>query len=335
MTGYRIFPIMTDSTYSKALIKFSIQACRPSPSALGFLRRVPFIDSQQCRSIRTIRKRVLPVSRFDVSLKPLKASPAAAIARREAADTLPLRTGALAIKKGMSALYDATTGKRIPVTVLQMDRVQVVGHKTRSKNGYFAVCVGQGWRNPKNVHNAQLGQFASTTFTTDAGPTVGISPKKDIKEFRVRNHSGLLPVGSLITPAWFREGQFVDTRSNSKGHGFTGVMKRWGFGGQPASHGVSKTHRSLGSAGGSQGSGSRILPGKKMAGKMGNERHTVQNLRVVKIDDSNGLVVVNGCVSGPKGALVQIQDALKKPWPEVALIPPIAQETLQPLRDTV
>ena len=90
-------------------------------------------------------------------------------------------------------------------------------------------------------------------------------------------------------------------------------MKRWGFKGQPASHGVSLTHRSLGSAGGSQGSGSRVLPGKKMAGRKGNERHTIQNLKVLKVDEPNGLVVVNGHVSGPKGALVQIQDALKKP----------------------
>ncbi|KAL9082741.1 MAG: hypothetical protein Q9159_006201 [Coniocarpon cinnabarinum] len=296
---------------------------------------LPSVHPLQCRGIRTIRKSVPPVSRFNAALEPLRASPAAARARRTASDTLPLRTGALATKKGMSALYDMVTGKRTPVTVLQMDRVQVVGHKTREKNGYFAVCVGQGWRNAKNVHNAQLGQYAKAVYENESGTTMGLSPKRDVREFHVRDKTGLLPIGSMIGPTWFTEGQYVDTRSNSKGHGFTGVMKRWNMGGQPASHGVSLVHRSLGSAGGSQGSGSRVIPGKKMAGRMGNERHTVQNLKILQIDEDSGLIIVNGCVSGPKGALVQVQDALKKPWPDVAPIPPSAQEAAEPLRQTV
>lgn len=92
-------------------------------------------------------------------------------------------------------------------------------------------------------------------------------------------------------------------------------MKRHGFGGQPASHGNSLTHRAMGSAGGSQGSGSRVLPGKRMAGNMGNESVTVKNLRVLQVDEANGLILVNGCVPGPKNQILKVQDALGKPWP--------------------
>ena len=113
-------------------------------------------------------------------------------------------------------------------------------------------------------------------------------------EFKVRDESGLLGIGEMITPGWFREGQFVDARANCRGMGFAGGMKRWGFHGQPASHGVSLTHRSLGSAGQSQGGGSRVYPGKKMAGRMGGQRVTVQNVKVLKVDEPNGLVILNG-----------------------------------------
>ena len=155
-------------------------------------------------------------------------------------------------------------------------------------------------------------------------------------EFKVRDESGLLGIGEMITPGWFREGQFVDARANCRGMGFAGGMKRWGFHGQPASHGVSLAHRSMGSAGQSQGGGSRVYPGKKMAGRMGGQRVTVQNVKVLKIDEPNGLVILNGqyretspgrlgveltimagCIAGPQGCLVQLQDALKKPWPEI------------------
>ena len=215
-----------DSTYPRALIRASIQSCRPSP-LLSRTPRFPRVPAphqhSQCRTIRTIRKRVAPLASHGNGLPILGASPAAAQLRREASDTLPLRTGVLAIKKGMSAIYDSETGKRTPCTVLQMDRVQVIGHKTRKANGYCAVCIGHGWRDPDNIHNAQLGQWAATLYTSEMGATLGISPKRDIREFRVRDEKGLLAVGSWINPTWFREGQFVDTRSNSKGHGFTGV----------------------------------------------------------------------------------------------------------------
>jgi large subunit ribosomal protein L3 len=246
----------------------------------------------------------------------LGSSPAAALARKDY--TLPLRTGALAIKKGMTALYDPETGKRTPCTVLQLDRVQVISHKTRDKHGYFAVQMGSGWRHPSNVNRGTLGHFAAQE----------VSPKRFVAEFRVKNEDGLLKVGASIGPEWFLEGQFVDTRSNCRGMGWAGGMKRWGFKGQPASHGNSKTHRAMGSSGASQGGGSRVLPGKKMAGRMGGQQVTVQNVKVLKIDTETGIVVVNGCVAGPKGCIVKIQDAIKKPWPVIPGVEEVTEETM-------
>ncbi|KAI9664775.1 MAG: 54S ribosomal protein L9, mitochondrial [Bathelium mastoideum] len=261
------------------------------------------------------------------SLPALSSTKTGAYQRKLAANTLPLRTGALATKAGMTALYDATSGARTPCTVLQLDRNQVLAHKTRRRHGYFAVQVGAGWRQPRNLGRPMAGHFEAA----------GTSAKRHVAEFRVRDGEGLrgVEVGREIGAGWFVEGQFVDTRSNSRGMGFAGGMKRYGFSGQPASHGVSLTHRSIGSAGGSQGSGSRVHPGKKMPGRMGGEQVTIQNLKVLKVDPENGLVVVNGCVSGPKGCLVKIQDAIKKPWPEVMPEPPSPALAAEPLRATV
>ena len=231
-------------------------------------------------------------------LPPLTMGPAAALARKEA--TTPPRTGVLAVKKGMSAVFKGK--RRIPCTILQMDRVQIVASRTRQANGYWAVQVGMGSRKPDNVTNAQLGYYEAK----------GIAPKQHLAEFRVKNEEALLPVGTELSPDWFAKGQYVDVRANTRGMGFAGVMKRWGFGGQPASHGVSKTHRSLGSAGGSQGSGGRVHPGKKMAGRMGGQQATVQNLKVLRVDTELGIVVVHGAVPGPKGCVVKVQDAIKK-----------------------
>jgi len=223
-------------------------------------------------------------SRFNRSqdLPLLESTTAAALKRKEY--TTPFRTGALGIKKGMSAIYDPETGRRHACTVVQMDRVQVVAHKTRQRNGYFAVQVGCGWKHPSNVTRPLLGHFAEH----------GVSPKRHLVEFKVRNETGLLGIGETIGAAWFQEGQFVDARANCRGMGFAGGMKRHGFSGQPASHGVSLTHRAMGSAGQSQGGGSRVYPGKKMAGRMGGQQVTVQNVKVLKVDDENGLVVLNG-----------------------------------------
>ncbi|KAK5660766.1 hypothetical protein OQA88_12132 [Cercophora sp. LCS_1] len=255
--------------------------------------------------------------------------PAAALKRRER--TTPLRSGVLAIKKGMTA-FMGKSGSRIPCTVLQLDRVQTIANKTRAKNGYFAVQVGQGERHPDNVGAPQLGYFEAK----------GVAPKRELAEFKVKDASGLLPVGVQLMPDWFHVGQWVDVRSNTRGMGFAGGMKRHGFSGQEASHGNSKNHRTIGSAGPSQGGGSRVYPGKKMPGRMGGQRVTVQNLPVLMVDNDLGIVVVKGCVGGPKGCSVKIQDAVKKPPPAAEFIEatrktleerfPEAEETLEAAR---
>ncbi|PGH07953.1 50S ribosomal protein L3 [Polytolypa hystricis UAMH7299] len=241
------------------------------------------------------------------------------VAHERKANTLPLRTGALAIKKGMTAVFDPATSKRIACTILQLDRVQVVSHKTRKRHGYFAVQVGAGWKHQRNVTKPMLGHFEKNS----------VAPKRFLSEFRVKDENGLLEVGTVISADWFQEGQYVDTRSNSRGMGFTGVMKRHGFHGQDRTHGVSLAHRSMGSSGPSQGGGSRVHPGKKMAGNMGNEQVTIQNLKVLRVDAEKGLVVVTGAVGGPKGCIVKIQDALKKPWPKVPSKPQEVVESVE------
>ncbi|KAI9811444.1 MAG: 54S ribosomal protein L9, mitochondrial [Pycnora praestabilis] len=252
----------------------------------------------------------------------LTSSTAAALTRK--ALTLPLRTGALAIKKGMTALYDPTTGKRTPCTVLQLDRVQVISHKTRQRHGYYAVQVGAGWKHPSNVTRPLLGHYAAQ----------GTSPKRWVSEFRVRDEGGLLGVGEMISAGWFREGQFVDVRAKCRGMGFAGGMKRHGFSGQPASHGTSLTHRAMGSAGQSQGGGSRVLPGKKMPGRMGGQQVTTQNVKVLKVDEEKGIIVLNGSISGPDKCIVKLQDAIKKPWPDMpGTNPPSAGLVLEAMRE--
>ena len=238
----------------------------------------------------------------------------------------------------MSAVYDTETGRRQAVTIVQMDRVQVVAHKTRDKDGYYAVQVGSGWKHPSNVTRPLLGHYAVN----------GVSPKRHLVEFKVRDEQGLLNIGEMVGAGWFHEGQFVDARADSRGMGFAGGMKRWGFKGQGASHGVSLTHRAMGSAGQSQGGGSRVLPGKKMAGRMGGHQVTTQNVKVVKVDDEKGIVVLNGnsfntprpwfklliislgCIPGPDGCSVKLSDALKKPWPEIPKMRLGSQELVEP-----
>lgn len=250
-------------------------------AAQSILARVP-VRSLGIKSLNEAKP-----SRFNVGpgLPVLESTSTAALRRK--ANSLPLRSGVIATKKGMTAIYDPETGKRTPCTVLQLDRVEVVSHKTRQKHGYFAVQVGSGWKHPSNMTKSLLGHFSAN----------GLSPKRHVFEFRVKDESGLLPVGESIQANWFQEGQYVDARSNTKGKGFAGVMKRHGFHGQDRSHGVSLTHRSLGSSGPGQGGGSRVYPGKKMAGNMGNTQNTVQNLKILKVDPETGVVVVSGRTS--------------------------------------
>ncbi|AAS51791.2 ADL129Wp [Eremothecium gossypii ATCC 10895] len=225
-------------------------------------------------------------------------SPEKALERR----WLPLRCGVLTRKVGMMPYFDVATGARMAATVLEMNNVEVVLQKTVAANGYWACQVGYGNKHPSKVTRQLLGHFASKE----------VNPKEKVTEFRVKNEEGLLPVGTLLKPSFFSPGQYVDLRSVSKGKGFQGVMKRYNFKGQKASHGNSLSHRKGGSYGQNQTPG-RILPGKKMPGHMGVQRVTIQNVQVLEVQDSKGVIIVKGSVAGPKGAFVKVQDAIKKP----------------------
>ncbi|KAF3936436.1 hypothetical protein ABW19_dt0204653 [Dactylella cylindrospora] len=233
----------------------------------------------------------------------LESSPLAALMRRRD----PFRTGVIAIKKGMTALFD-DKGTRIPCTILQIDRCQVMYNKTRRDHGYWAVQVGAGERHPGNVTKPMLGHFAGCQT----------SPKQVVREFRIRDERGLMKPGTVLKANWFRKGQLVDLRANCKGKGFAGGMKRHGFAGQPASHGNSLMHRAMGSAGQSQGGGSRVLPGKRMAGRMGGQQVTIQLVKVLDINLELNTVVVKGCVPGPRNCFVEIQDARYSHPPNVS-----------------
>lgn len=215
---------------------------------------------------------------------------------------LPARCGAVAVKKGMMPYFDESTGNRVAATVLELNNVEVILHRTVKDNGYFACQVGYGNKSANKVSRQLLGHFASKL----------VNPKEKVVEFRVKNESGLLPLGTLIKPSFFQPGQFVDLRSISKGKGFAGVMKRHNFKGLKASHGVSVSHRKGGSYGQNQTPG-RVLPGKKMPGHLGVEQVTIQNSQVLKVDDENGVVIVRGPVAGASGSFVKVQDAIKKP----------------------
>ncbi len=223
------------------------------------------------------------------------------------------RSGVLARKVGMTRVFGAD-GRHIPVTVLSLDGCQVVGVRTEEArtvttkkggevtrtDGYKAVILGTGEKKAKRTAKALRGQFAKA----------GVAPKLKLKEFRV---SGDLPeVGSTVLADHFVEGQKVDVTAMTIGKGFAGPMKRWNFGGLRATHSVSLSHRSHGSTGMRQDPG-RVFKNKKMAGHMGDERVTTQNLTVVRIDVERGLILVKGAVPGHDDAFVEIRDAVKKP----------------------
>jgi len=219
-----------------------------------------------------------------------------------------MRTGLIARKEGMTRIFD-TQGKHVPVTVLKIDNCQVIAHRTEEKDGYTAVQLGAGDAKIKRTSKANKGHFA----------TAKVAPKKKVAEFRVPSEN-LPPVGAALSAKHFIAGQYVDVVGTSIGKGFAGAMKRHNFGGLRASHGVSISHRSHGSTGQCQEPG-RVFKGKKMAGHMGNERVTTQNLEVVAIDEEDNLILVKGAVPGAKSGWVLISDAIKKPMPEDAPLP--------------
>lgn len=213
-----------------------------------------------------------------------------------------MRSGVIAQKLGMTRIY-TESGEQVPVTVLKLDGCQVVAHRTQEKNGYTALQLGAGLAKVKNTTQPMRGHFAKAS----------VEPKRKVVEFRV-DADKMIDVGAEITADHFVVGQFVDVTGTSIGKGFAGVMKRWNFGGLRATHGVSVSHRSHGSTGNRQDPG-RTFPGKKMAGHLGNERVTTQNLKVVRTDVERGLIMVEGSVPGSKGGWILVRDAVKRAAP--------------------
>jgi large subunit ribosomal protein L3 len=282
----------------------------------GFLSRIwnqTIVSRQQPLEFRRFSAKLTATSVLETY--PSKApvlydSPEAAHRRR----LIRRRPGLIAIKRGMVPFYKED-GSQIACTVLEIDRVQVTDVKTKEKHGYYAIQLGIGNRSYKNVTRQMLGHFARAQ----------VAPKSHVWEFQVRDAHGLLPLGTELKADHFVPGQYVDMKSLTKGKGTQGVMKRWGFKGLGASHGVSKAHRSAGSTGQNQDPG-RTFPGKKMAGRMGFDFNTIQNALVVKVDAEKGIVLVKGPVSGANGRYVKISDAIKKPFPSIPW-PPKAVET--------
>jgi len=219
-----------------------------------------------------------------------------------------LRSGVIAKKVGMTRLF-MEDGRQVPVTVLQLDKLQVVAQRTPDAHGYAAVQLGAGTAKAKRTSQAMRGHFA----------VAKVEPKRRVAEFRVAPEN-LIGVGEEITADHYFEGQFVDVCGTSIGKGFAGAMKRHNFRGLEMTHGVSISHRSHGSTGQCQDPG-RVFKGKKMAGHMGAARVTTQNLQVIRTDSSRGLIMVKGAVPGSKGGWVTIKDAVKKPFPENAILP--------------
>ena len=223
-----------------------------------------------------------------------------------------MRSGVIAQKVGMTRVF-TEQGEHVPVTVLKLDKVQVVAHRTAEQHGYTALQLGVGGFVNRNgepklqlVNRADRGSFAKAK----------VEPKRRLVEFRV-SPDNMIEVGAEITADHFVKGQKVDVTGTNQGKGFQGPMKRWNFGGLRATHGVSVSHRSHGSTGQRQDPG-KVFKGKKMAGQMGAERITTLNLEVVGTDVDRGLVLIRGAVPGVKGAYVLVRDAVKRPLPKEA-----------------
>lgn len=219
-----------------------------------------------------------------------------------------MRSGVIAQKLGMTRIF-TEDGAQVPVTVLGLQNCQVVAQRTADKDGYTALQLGAGVAKAKNTPKAQRGQFA----------VAKVEPKRHVAEFRV-SADNLIEVGAAMLADHFMEGQLVDVTGTSIGKGFAGAMKRHNFSGLRASHGVSISHRSHGSTGNSQDPG-KVFKGKKMAGHMGDERVTTQNVKVVKTDVERGLIMIQGSVPGSKGGWIMIRDAVKKAAPKDVATP--------------
>ncbi|KAI8387038.1 translation protein [Blakeslea trispora] len=239
------------------------------------------------------------------------ASQATSVPTEWTADSV--RTGVIAKKKGMTSVW-SESGVRMPVTILQLEDVIVTDVRTEDKHGYTALQVGCTPKKEKSATKPMIEHFKS----------LGVDLRQKLFEFRVTKDA-VLPIGTPLTAEHFVTGQYVDVTAPSIGKGFAGVMKRWNFKGLPASHGVSLTHRSGGSTGQRKWP-SKVFKGKKMAGRLGGESATVQNLKVVKVDPEMNLVYVKGSVPGFDDQFVKIKDAVKlrgdKLFPKEAIPPP-------------
>lgn len=218
------------------------------------------------------------------------------------------RTGLIGRKLGMTRLF-GEGGAHIPVTVIDVSGNHIIGQRTADRDGYVALQVGFGAAKPKNVTKPLRGQFAKAE----------VEPKHRLKEFRVSDEA-LVDVGSELSADHFIEGQLVDIQGESIGKGFAGAMKRHGFHGLRATHGVSLSHRSHGSTGNSQDPG-KVWKGKKMAGHMGARNRTTQHLKIARVDAERGLLMVKGAIPGSAGGYIFIRDAVRRPMPSDAPFP--------------
>jgi large subunit ribosomal protein L3 len=216
-----------------------------------------------------------------------------------------MRSGLIARKLGMTRIY-TDEGAAVPVTVLKVDNIHVVAHKTVEKDGYSAIQLGSGTPKIKRLTKADRGHFAKAK----------VEPKQKLQEFRVTPDMAM-PVGAEVTADHFIAGQFVDVTGTTKGKGFAGGMKRWNFGGLRATHGVSVSHRSIGSTGNRQDPG-KVFKNKKMPGHLGVETVTTQNIVVVKTDVERGLILLKGSVPGSQGGWVTVRDSVKRKLPDGA-----------------
>ncbi|MBP3615309.1 MAG: 50S ribosomal protein L3 [Alphaproteobacteria bacterium] len=218
-----------------------------------------------------------------------------------------MRTGLIAYKMGMTRVFDENN-KHVPVTVLKIDNCKVIDVKTMDRDGYTSVQLGAGLRKESKISKSLKGHLAKSGALS-----------REIREFRV-SEDCLLNIGDEILPSHFVKGQFVDVSGRTIGKGYAGGMKRWNFRGLEDSHGVSVSHRSVGSTGQCQDPG-RVFKGKKMPGHLGDVNVTVQNLVVVDTDDENGYILVRGAVPGATGSVVCIYDAVKRALPADAPVP--------------
>lgn len=214
-----------------------------------------------------------------------------------------MRSGLIAQKMGMTRVF-RDSGEHVPVTVLQVDKCQVVAVRSIEKDGYTALQLGAGTAKVKRVSKPMRGHYARAN----------VEPKRKLEEFRVSDDA-VVDVGSELIVSHFVAGQYVDVTARSIGKGFAGAMKRHNFGGLRASHGVSVSHRSHGSTGQCQDPG-RVFKGKKMAGHMGATQVTTMNLEVVSTDTDRGLILIRGAVPGAKSGWVRVRDAVKKAMPD-------------------